>query len=65
VADEIVRDHAVVFGDLLVFEEVAPLVVVAPGRVLANQGLPLAVLQEKDLALVAHHVDGHIASRDR
>jgi hypothetical protein len=37
--------------------------VVAPSGVLADQGLTLAVLQEKHLALVVHDVDGHVAAR--
>jgi hypothetical protein len=39
--------------------------VVAASGVLANQRLAAAVLQKEDFALVAHDVDGHVATRNR
>jgi hypothetical protein len=60
-----VVDHTLILGDLLVLQEVTSLVVVAAGGGLADQGLTLPILQEEDLAFVAHDVDGHGTLRDR
>jgi hypothetical protein len=65
VAGEVVGDHAVVLGDLLVLQEAPPLVVVATGGVLADERLARSILQEEDLALVAHDVDRDVVARHR
>src|SRR5699024_1262241 len=65
VAGQVVGDHAIMVGDVGVFEQVTPLVVVATGCVLADDGLPFPVLQVEDPALVAQYIDGHVASGHR
>jgi hypothetical protein len=57
VARQVVGDDAVVLGDLLVFEKSTPLVVVAAGRVLADQWLAGAVLEVEDPVLQTVDVD--------
>src|SRR5215210_7632925 len=64
VAGKIIGDYAVVLGDVLIFEQVPPLVVVAASGVLANQRLTRAILQKEDFALLAHDLDGHVATRN-
>src|SRR5699024_11942500 len=57
VTGQVVGDHAIMGGDVGVFEQVTPLVVVATGCVLADDGLPFPVLQVEDAALVAQYID--------
>ena len=63
-ARQVVGDDAVVLGDLLVFEKPAPLVVVAAGRVLADQWLAGAVLEVEDPVLQTVDVDVDVVPGD-
>jgi hypothetical protein len=65
VSRQVVGDHAIAVRDLLVLEQVAPLVVVAPSRVLAYQRPAGAVLEEEDLVLAALDINRHVVAGDR
>jgi len=65
VARQVVRNHTVAASDVLVFEQVTPLVVVAAGRVLTDERPSRPVLQEEDLVLATHHVDRYVVPGHR
>ena len=62
---QVVSNHVVVFGDLFVFEQAAPLMVVAPRGVLANQRLSLAVVQIENFVFFTVNIDGDVSAGNR
>lgn len=57
---KIVGDDEVVPSDLLIFEQVTPLVVVTPGRMLTDQRLAGAILVVENLVFQPVDVERHV-----
>jgi hypothetical protein len=61
-ARQVIGDDVIVPGELLVFEQAAPLMVMAAGGVLADDRLAASVVEVEDLVLVAVYLDRHVAA---